>query len=178
MLFAQYNMYCIQQYINTFSFHKTDENFGRLQYGFDKNFLDSGNENEAAGTSSSSQVIASLRKVYTRNDWKLEITRYTIFRYVWYILLAQLFSEPKVIATLQTRSGPEFLWSVVDTTHFILLCPSFFLQINFIPVSEITINFKFLNIILSTIISLKRDVYFQKKTKKNKKTKKQKLALD
>jgi hypothetical protein len=62
-----------------------------------------------------------------------------ILHYIWYMLIAPLFCQ----TNLATRREPEFLWSFVDTTQFILLySPFFFSQINYILVSELTINFK------------------------------------
>jgi hypothetical protein len=70
------------------------------------------------------------------------LTRYTIFRFVWSMLLAQLFCKTKVIANLQLEAEQNFCEIVWIRRSLYCFIYRFFIQINYIFVSEFTINFK------------------------------------
>jgi hypothetical protein len=70
------------------------------------------------------------------------LTRYTIFRFVRYMLIAQLFRKTKVIANLHLEAGQNFYENVLIRRSSYCFIYRFFLQINYIFVSEFTIYFE------------------------------------
>jgi hypothetical protein len=89
-------------------------------------------------------------------------TRYTIFRFVRYMLLAQLFCKTKVIANLQLEAEQNFyknVWIRRSSYCFIYLSPSNQLYTRF-QSSPSTSKHNFASF---TKCPLKRDVYFPRK---------------
>jgi hypothetical protein len=89
------------------------------------------------------------------------LTRYTIFRFVRYMLLAQLFCKTKVIANLQIEAGQNFYENVWIRRSSYCFIHRFFLQINYILVFRV--HHKLQNIILHHLLNfhLKEMFIFQ-----------------
>jgi hypothetical protein len=78
--------------------------------------------------------------LFVGNDRKPETLHYFPLLSV-YVACTTILSN-KRYSVLATRSGPEFICGYVDTTQLTLLYPYFVVQINYIVVSELTINFQ------------------------------------